>query len=170
MTSEMTPSTPARYRPYWLTEQGVYGVILVSGLILVSDSDNHSSWDTFFTVVVTVIVFWAAHLFAAVIAHPRMLGESRAEFWAVARDGERHARGLLIAAVLPCAILLLGASDWIGDRDAVSIALWSGVVILAVLGFVAFQRRGYGLAGRLLGAVATGAFGVVLIVIKALVH
>lgn len=166
----MTPAAPARSRANWLTEQGVYGVILVSGLILVSDSDENTSWDTLFTVIITVIVFWAAHLFAAVIAHPRMLGETHAEFWAVLRDAERHARGLLIAAVLPCAILLLGALNWVGDRDAVSLALWSGVALLTVLGFLAFWRRGYGLLGRLVGAVATGAFGIVLIVVKAAIH
>ena len=50
---------------------------------------------------------------------------------------------------------------------AIWIALWSEVVALAVLGYVAFLRRGATVLFRLIGAVATAAFGIVMIALKA---
>src|SRR5262245_62038436 len=45
------------------TEEAVYGVILVAGMIVVAGSHGDSSWTVFTTVVVTVLVFWAAHVY-----------------------------------------------------------------------------------------------------------
>lgn len=171
-TNDVTPETPARpwSRPYWFTEQGVYGVILVSGMILVADEYENSSWDTFFQVLLTVLVFWAAHLFAGVLGHPRMLAPGPGEILSVLKDSASHARGLLSSAILPCFVLLLGSLNIIADRDAVTLALWSGVLVLTVIGLVIFWRHGYGWFGRIVGALATGAFGAALIVVKALIH
>ncbi len=58
----------------------------------------------------------------------------------------------------------------IPDGLANDLALWSGVVILAFLGYVAFLRRGSPQVVRLLGALATASFGIAFVVLKALVH
>ena len=39
------------------TEEGVYGVILVAGMVVVAGSGGDSSWGVFTTVVATVVVF-----------------------------------------------------------------------------------------------------------------
>ena len=51
------------------TEEAVYGVILVAGMIVVSGGHGESSWSVFSTVIVTVLVFWAAHVYAGTVAH-----------------------------------------------------------------------------------------------------
>ena len=89
-------STHARPRSmaFWVTEQSVYGVILVGGLILVAAEYGDASWKSFWAVASTVAVFWAAHLFAGVVAHPRVLrGETGGLSHAI-RESVRHAREL----------------------------------------------------------------------------
>ena len=75
MTESVDETTPARTidPAFWVSEQAVYGVILVGGLILVAGEHGDASWDTFWTVIVTVFVFWLAHVFAGVVAHPEFL-------------------------------------------------------------------------------------------------
>jgi len=45
-----------------------------------------------------------------------------------------------------------------------------GVLVLAVLGWIAFARRGSSWPIRLAGAVGTAAFGLVMILMKAFIH
>src|SRR5688500_8789932 len=66
-------------RTPFATEESVYGVILVSGMIVVAGGHGESSWIVFWTVLITVIVFWAAHVYAGTVARhglddDRMIG------------------------------------------------------------------------------------------------
>ena len=45
-----------------------------------------------------------------------------------------------------------------------------GVVVLAVLGWIAFSRRGSSWPVRLAGALGTASFGVAMILMKAFIH
>lgn len=157
-------------RASFATEQSVYGVILVSGMIVVSGSHESTSWQVFWTVVITVVVFWLAHVYAGTVAHHglehgRLLG-IRESF----REAVTDAWGLLASALIPSAILLLGATEVVPDYVAIWAALWSGVLVLAVLGYIAFLRRGASLWIRLVGALTTAAFGLIMMLMKALIH
>ena len=152
------------------TEEGVYGVILVAGMIVVSNTHETTALTTFITVVSTVIVFWAAHVFAGTIAltrHPdgRPVG-LRQSF----RRALRRCWGLLISALIPSSILLFGALHVVSDDAAIWLALWTCVLVLGVLGYLAFLRRGSPWPIRLLGALATAGFGILMILLKAAVH
>jgi hypothetical protein len=148
------------------TEEGVYGLILVAGLVAAASGPEVSALHTLVFVVVTVVVFWAAHVYAgAVSAHGPDTGVRRSVATAAHRS-----RGLLIAPVLPAIPLLLGAVGVIGDRLAGWASMWVIVATLAVLGYVAYRRRGARMPMRLLGALATASFGIVIILAKALVH
>ena len=157
-------------RASFATEQSVYGVILVSGMIVVSATHDATSWEVFWTVVVTVIVFWMAHVYAGTVAHHgldhgRVLG-IRESF----REALMHSWGLLASALIPCFILLLGATEAVPDYLAIWLALWAGVLVLAILGYIAFARRGAAWPVRVLGGLTTAAFGLVLMLMKAIVH
>ena len=93
--------------------------------------------------------------------------------WRVsARRSGRHSEslGLLASSAIPLFIVLLGATRAIPDLYAIWAALWAGVAVLAVLGWIAFARRGSPWPIRLAGAAGTAAFGVAMIVLKSLVH
>lgn len=144
----------------------MYGTILVSGLIAVSSAHGETSAVVLITVGVTVVVFWAAHVYAGAVAR---LGDEGTEHIGV-RTAIRRSLGMLSSAGVPALILLAGTTRLIPDDAANEVALWSGTVILAFLGYVAFLRRGSGLWTRILGAVGTASFGVVFVILKAFVH
>ncbi|MBN9174600.1 MAG: hypothetical protein J0I70_10675, partial [Microbacterium sp.] len=51
-----------------MSEEAVYGLILVSGMIVVSNSVVGTSANALLSVVITVIVFFAAHVYAGTLA------------------------------------------------------------------------------------------------------
>lgn len=155
---------------FWVTEQAVYGVILVGGLILVAGSHGDASWWTFWTVVVTVAVFWLAHVFAGIVAHPSVLRGKTGGLKKAIRESVNNAHGLWVASAIPCMILALGALGWIYDGIAILLAMLSGIAVLFAIGYLAFWRAGYGILGRFVGATITGTFGLLLFIVKALVH
>lgn len=169
-SADQAPPVRIKDPSFWISEQAVYGVILVGGLILVASEYGEASWETFWTVIVTVLVFWAAHVFAGVIAHHKFQRGVNGSLPEAVREALAGARGLLLAAVLPCFILFLGSAGVIGDPEAIEWALWSGILVLGWIGYVIFWRAGYTVIGRLIGGLVTGAFGLVLIIVKALVH
>ena len=152
------------------TEAAVYGTILVSGLIAVSSAHGETSAVVLITVGVTVLVFWAAHVYAGAVA--RLGDDSTAHrgLRAAIAASVRHSFGMLSSAGVPALILLAGTTRLIPDDLANEIALWSGTVILAFLGYVAFLLRGSSVLACLAGALATASFGIVFIVLKAFVH
>jgi len=157
-------------RTTFATEESVYGVILVSGMIVVAGGHGETSWSVFWTVIVTVVVFWAAHVYAGTVArhgldHERMIGLREAF-----RISFRRSLGLLASSLIPSFILLLGATRAIPDQYAIWAALWAGVVVLAILGWIAFSRRGSPWPIRVAGALGTASFGIVMIVLKAFIH
>ncbi|MGR0319166.1 hypothetical protein [Agromyces sp. ZXT2-3] len=164
------PSAVDIVRSSFVTEESVYGVILVSGMIVVAGGHGDSSWSVFWTVVLTVLVFWAAHVYAGTVAHHGMDDHRMVGLGEAFRGAMRRSLGMLVAALIPAFILLLGATRAIPDPIAIWTALWVGVGVLAVLGFIAFRRRGASLLIQVTGALGTAAFGVAMIVLKAFVH
>jgi hypothetical protein len=164
------PVAPAFVRTAFATEESVYGVLLVDGMIVVSAGHGASAWAVFATVLGTVVVFWAAHVYAGTVAHHGLDHERMIGLGEAFRGAVRRSMGLLASALVPSFILLLGATRAIPDVYAIWTALWAGVVVLAVLGWVAFARRGSPWPIRVGGALGTAAFGIAMILMKALIH
>jgi hypothetical protein len=139
-------------------------------MIVASGSHGGSAILVFWAVIGTVIVFWAAHVYANTIAGRGVLSTERPSIGTSFGRSLRRSNGFLTSAVLPCFVLLLGALNAINDTVAIWTALWLGVAILAVLGFVVFGLRGDSWPMRILGSLGTAAFGFAMIILKALVH
>lgn len=112
-------------------------------------------------------MFWAAHVYAGTVAHhglerDRVLGVREAFHLAL-----RRSAGLLTSALIPSFLLLLGATEVVVDSTAKWLALWTCVLVLAVLGFIAFTRRGASWPWRIIGALGTSTFGIAMIILKA---
>jgi hypothetical protein len=161
---------PVGAKSAFATEEGVYGVILVAGMIVVTGSEQLPAWNIFLAVSGTVLVFWAAHVYAGTVArhgveNGRVVG-IRESF----RRALHRSWGLLVASFIPAAILLLGATQVVPDPVAIWAALWTCVAVLAILGFIAFTRRGSPWWVRIAGAAATAGFGMLMIALKAGLH
>lgn len=166
MTDEQLNITP-RVGRILMSEEAIYGLILVSGMIVVSAQGT--SLEALVTVAVTVIVFFAAHVFAGTLGRLAAT-DGKAGLRASLRASAHQSGGMLLASVPPLAILLLGTTRIIQDSTALWLALIINTVLLGALGWIAVARWSTHWFPRILSALVTAAFGGVLILLKAVIH
>jgi hypothetical protein len=151
------------------TESAVYGVILVSTLIAIG-WEAATDLEVLLFTLGAVVVFWLAHIYAGTIAREEV-GETRwRSILTAVRASMRHSWGMLLPMVLPAVFLGLAALDVIDEYVGYYLALWVGVVVLAVIGWLASARRGSHWGWRLVSAVATASLGLIVIWLSSLVH
>ena len=150
-------------------EHGVYGVVLTTAMLAIGwDQDNDLEVIAF--VLGTVFIFWLAHLYAAVVAS-RATEEGRERpMWEAVRVAAVHSRGMLIATLIPVAILLLGGIGLIGEWFAYWLALASGVLTLGAIGYANSARNQGTVFQRIMGVIVTMSLGAVVIGLSILVH
>jgi hypothetical protein len=171
----------------YVTPEAVYASVLFAAVVAAASDEEPSPVDN--TIVIndvtlhpsesavvllwaglSMVVFWAAHVFAhAVASHgvhdgkPVTVGEATGLAF-------RRAAGMLYAPLLPSIPLWLGAFGVIGYDDAISWTLNATMIVLGVLGFLAFTARGANWAARIFGGLGTSLLGLVIILINALLH
>lgn len=168
MSGEEPLSSSRRVQRILITEEAVYGLILVSGMIVVAGAGSGRSSEVLLAVVVTVAVFYAAHVYAGTVAR-LAAHDGTGRVAANLKDAARQSSGLLAASVVPVVILALGTTHVIDDDVANWTALIVNTVLLGVLGWIAVARWDPLWTARLLGAVISASFGGVLILLKAFV-
>ncbi len=154
-----------------VSESAVYGVILVSAMVIVTGQKSDASLDVFLKVLGTVLVFWIAHVFAEVVAgYGAVAGADSVSARTLVAHGVRRSWGLLAAALIPLGVILLGSVGVLSDDAAVWTALWLDVVLLGGLGYLAVARRSRRQGPRLVGALITAALGVAIMLLKVFIH
>jgi hypothetical protein len=111
----------------------VYGTIIVMAtLVAGAPAFRDELWHLFAIVVVTTLVFWAAHIYAHGLAESLQLGRriTRSELMQIAH----RERAMGLAVVLPGVALVLGALGVIGGSVSIWLALGLGVAALATQG------------------------------------
>lgn len=158
----------ARVRRILTSEEAVYGLILVSGMIVVSNSIVGTSLNALITVVVTVVVFFAAHVYAGTLS--RVAASDKIDLGRSLVAALHHSEGMLVVAILPIAVLALGVTHLIDDEVAIWTALIVDTAVLGVLGWVAVSQWTRSVWLRLASAVVTAGFGAAIAALKALIH
>lgn len=148
-------------------EHGVYGLVLVTALIAVSWEDD-TDLDVLVFVFGTVVVFWLAHVYAAVVAGRAQ--RPAPPLRSAIRSGARHASGMLVAMLIPAVLLALGGVGLLDEFVAYYLALASGVLLLGLIGYANAARNGGPWPWRLAGVLTTTLLGVLVIVLSVLVH
>ena len=168
--SDTSPSTSI-FGKHLASGEGVYGLILVAGLIATASSAKAPSIRVLLFAAVTLVVFWLAHVYSGVVADHGRLGKDGEplSLKAAIRESVGEARGMLFSAVFPAGVLLLGVFGILGDKAAAWLSLWTCVAALACLGYLSFRRVGAAMHVRLFGALTTASFGILIIVAKAVV-
>ncbi|QEO15688.1 hypothetical protein FLP10_15575 [Agromyces intestinalis] len=154
---------------YARTEHGVHGVVLVSALTAVGwhfDTDLEVLW----FIVGSVVVLWLTHVYAAVVAGRRTPEGRGIALWRAILTAAGHTSGLLVAMLLPVFFLLLAVIGLIDEYLAYYLALWVGVVELAVMGWLNSARNESPWWLRALSALITAGFGLAVIWLGTLVH
>lgn len=150
-------------------EDAIYGLILVSGMIVISGTASEDSWRPLTTVSVTLVVFWAAHVYARALAHYAH-GDHEHNLLAAVGSAAWESKGMILVAIPALLLLLLGRLDVVDDEFAIIGALVVDVLLLGFVGWIAVSRWSESTWARIGGAVMTALFGVVLIVAKAFIH
>jgi len=166
--SEIVPpqrSRLGRLRDRIVTADAVYGTILFAALIAVKADDEHGSdgvpgdataasgahvqvdvtaahadlVQVILVSVGTLLVFWAAHVYARTIAGHGLRNGEDVRLGQSFRQGVRRSMGMLYSAIPATIVLILGATGLFGD--AADWALWVNVLVLGVLGYQALSER-----------------------------
>ncbi len=146
----------------------VYGTILVTSVIAAaSGEEGLPLWTMSLTVIVTVVVFWLAHVYSQALAHSvstgiRITGSEL-------RGLAVHEWPLLQSAILPLLFVVLGAAGLFERATALWLAVGSGVASLVVWGFIYARREGLGPGGTLASVSVNAAFGLAVVALKAAV-
>jgi hypothetical protein len=118
--------------------------------------------ETLAAVAGTIVVFWAAHVYAEALA-------SAADRYTAARM--LAAESTMLAVALPTLVVLsLWAADVLSRSQATIVAVCLGVATLLALGAVAGWRVGHSTARMLVTSVLGAAFGLAIVALKVAVH
>jgi hypothetical protein len=165
--SGIDPQLMERRRPW--AARAIYGQILVLSVVAAYSEDRSlSTWEVLGAVAGTLFVFWLAHVYSEALAERMEMDRGlRAD------EVMRHAHDelpLVIAASPVALILLLGGIGVFSHSTAIDVALWAGIASLAAWEFEIGRRSGFGWWKTLLGVAIGCALGLVIVVLKTLIH
>ena len=149
--------------------EGIYGLILATSVIAVSrEYGTADAGRVAVAVLVTAVVFSLAHVYATT------LGRGVSEEWTLTRAEIAQAlrdHWSLVEVVIPLLLVLgLGAIGVIPDRAALTAATVIALVELAAAGGYAAIRHGAGARGTVVSAAIALSLGLVVVLLKVLVH
>ncbi|MDO8384655.1 MAG: hypothetical protein Q7T17_16975 [Microbacterium sp.] len=164
-----TDSSPAGFRG-WLRRvfggpSAVYGLILYSALIAGVSDESTDSLEVLIVSFISLIIFFIAHVFAHTLSDHGDHG-----FWNALEGGVRESAGMLYAAIPSTLVLIAGATTHMDADDSVSLALLVATLVLGVLGYSAYARRGAGRFVRIVGAIGTAILGFAIMILNYAVH
>ena len=144
----------------------IYGIIVASAVMASAQGETLAQLAV--AVLVTLVIYWAAERYARVMAG--RIVRAQALDWPQLRRELGHGWELVTASFLPLGVLLgsrlLGATL----SGAIFAALVSGVVVLSTAGWQVGREAGLRRWPRVLSAACAGAFGIAMILLKALLH
>jgi hypothetical protein len=142
----------------------VYGTVVVMATMTATFAIEKRPWELAVVVFSTVSVLWAAHLYA------HGLGESLARRRRLGIDDVKEIAhresGMVLAAVIPCFILVLGAVHIVRENRAVTLALAAGLVTLAVQGVRYARVERFGPLATVVAVTANVALGLLVVILK----
>jgi hypothetical protein len=120
-------------------------------------------WKLAITVAGAVFVLWIAHVYAHTLSEAVAEGRSRLhEMGSIAR----RELGIMLAAALPIAALVLGAIGVLRETSAVWVALGVGLFTLAAEGVRFARLEGFGRGGTLAATGLNVALGLFVVALK----
>ena len=159
---------PGLVRSVVLGSEGAITGTVVSAAVIAASADYlHSTARLSLTIVGTAIVYWLAHLHASTLGsvlthehHP--LAALRAELPETAP---------ILGAVVPLVAVLVGVDLLGGDLSTAAwAALWVSIALLVIYSYIAGVRGGLGAWGRIWSATLGGAIGLLVVLLKTLLH
>lgn len=146
---------------------GIYGTILVAGVLAASSEKSPELADTAVYVLSTVLVFWLAHAWADSLA--RRVTQTRSGLRGF-RTTLANQWPLVQSAFPPIAVMVVASALGASAQAAVNWAAWSCVVLLAGWGVIVARREKSSKLGMVGTSAACAALGLVMIGLKAVLN
>ncbi|MFT4108311.1 hypothetical protein [Propionicimonas sp.] len=149
----------------------IYGLIVFTAFIsIASDEINEAGHpidaaEILAEAVPALLIFYAAHVYAETLTDHGEHGFGRS-----LRQSLRNSSGMLWSALPTIVILVIGTLTSMSGYDAYWYAMLAAVLILGVLGYAAYSRRGSNVAVRILGGLGTALLGATIILLEYAVH
>jgi hypothetical protein len=131
-------------------------------------SHGETSTAVALAVLVTLIVYWAAERYARLVAE--RVHDGRGLTLHEVRVQLTSGWTIVTASALPLAVLVVGDLLGFDAQLAVSLALAASTLLLFGVGWEIGREASLSTGERILMAMSAGAFGVVMVVLKALLH
>ena len=151
----------ARFR----SPSAIYGLIVFTALVTISSDHAADAWDMLDTAALTLVVFFIAHVFAHTLTDHGERG-FRSSLW----HAVTHAVGMLYAAVPAALVLVVCGIQGATADDAFVATTFTTTLVLAILGYFAYWRRGAHPVIRLVGALGTALLGLAIVGLEYIVH
>jgi hypothetical protein len=146
------------------TAAGIYGVIVSAAVLVTAHAETATALDII--VIVTLFIYWAAERYARIVAE--RIHEGRRPRWRDVRAQLTSGWEIMSASLLPLLVLLVATATGVALGHAVIAALVCSTLLLCLAGW----RMGASLnrGERVVSTLVAGMFGVVMIVLKILLH
>lgn len=151
----------ARFR----TPAAIYGLIVYSALLMITSDHEDDVPSTVWSSISTLLVFFAAHVFAYTLADHGTHPLRRALHYSLT-----HSAGMLYAAIPPTIAMVVAGLQGLSADDATDYAMIATMIVLAFLGYVAYARTGKPLWVRILGAIGTALLGAIVAILEYAYH
>ncbi len=149
--------------------RAIYGQILVTSVVVaLSEDKSASSAEILEAVVVTTLVFWLAHIYAAVAA--AQLAQRHRLSWPEVRGIMRHEWPIVQAAIPAVGALALGWIGVLSNRGATNLAIAVGIAGLIGLGFRIGRNSRLTPLGTAFAVLLCGTLGLAIVTLKVIVH
>jgi len=146
----------------------IYGAIVGLALVVALEPHPPTAAAVGAILVTTAIAVALAELYSDVVGtRIRLrgpLGKERR------REAGTEVIAVAVGAAFPAVFFVLAAGDAIELDTAFTLAKWSGLGLIGAYGFAAARLSGAAIGRSLLHALAVGAIGAAVILVKALVH
>lgn len=143
----------------------IYGLLVFAAFNTIASDHEATAWEVLGTSFGSLIVFFLAHVFAHTLTDHGRHGLRDSIALAL-----QHSGGMLYASIPAALTLAIGASQGMSGDDASDASMWVTLGVLAILGYVAYARRGAHVAVRLLGALGTALLGMCIVLLEYIIH
>ncbi|SDE36080.1 hypothetical protein [Auraticoccus monumenti] len=150
--------------------QAVHGLVLFVAVVGATFVADYPVGKMLLYSVGSVVLFWSAHVYSAVLAHQHAAKASLPTGLATVWHEARRALPLLEACIAPVIPLLLAVLEILPTPVAYGASVSVGVGTLALVGFLALHNRRASLRRSLVAAATTGGFGAVIIAAETFLH
>lgn len=148
-------------------EGAITGTVVCAAVIAYGAGHAGSTARLSAAIVVTVGVYWLAHLHAVTIGNSLTQGHHPLKAFHHALE---ETAPVAAASILPLAVLLVTRILGAGLTASAWTALFATIALLAIYSYVAGARGGLDIVGRIASAAAGAGIGIIVALLKAALH